>query len=212
MGYDIPQSISHGSLRAQDEENRRIREISDKLHSLCRVYEAQCGVGEQNVTHFEIEQRVAEKYAKEHNIWLPMEKVFSLGVPGPSGNENDTYVGEEYIYKVNNLLNCGGILNLLEKIIIHNEVFPETYYTLSAFTGFDGRTVMPIMRQKRIANAEPSPQIAIDTYMAAIGFYRDSEMGRYSNTQYEVWDLIPRNVLRDSDGDIYVVDAELRKL
>lgn len=127
MGYDIPQSISQGSLRAQDEENRRIREISDKLHSLCRVYETQCGVGEQNVTHFEIEQRVAEKYAKEHNIWLPMEKVFSLGVPGPSGNENDTYVGEEYIYKVNNLLNCGGILNLLEKIIIHNEVFPETY-------------------------------------------------------------------------------------
>ena len=90
MGYDIPQSISQGSLRAQDEENRRIREISDKLHSLCRVYEAQCGVGEQNVTHFEIEQRVAEKYAKEHNIWLPMDKVFSLGVPGPSGNENDS--------------------------------------------------------------------------------------------------------------------------
>ena len=56
-----------------------------------------------------------------------MEKVFSLGVPGPSGNDNDTYVGEEYIYKVNNLLNCGGILNLLEKIIIHNEVFPETF-------------------------------------------------------------------------------------
>ena len=71
---------------------------------------------------------------------------------------------------------------------------------------------MPIIRQKIIANAEPAPQIAIDTYMAAIGFYRDSEMGRYSNTQYEVWDLIPRNVLRDSDGDIYVVDAELRKL
>ena len=76
MGYDIPQSISHGSLRAQDEENRRIREISDKLHSLCRVYEAQCGVGEQNVTHFEIEQRVAEKYAKEHNYYpfLPLHK------------------------------------------------------------------------------------------------------------------------------------------
>ena len=81
MGYDIPQSISQGSLRAQDEENRRIREFSDKLHSLCRVYEAQCGVGEQNVTHFEIEQRVAEKYAKEHNMKIK----FTSALADPKG-------------------------------------------------------------------------------------------------------------------------------
>jgi hypothetical protein len=29
---------------------------------------------------------------------------------------------------------------------------------------------------------------------------------------YEVWDLVPRNVLKDNDGDIYVVDAEIKGL
>lgn len=28
---------------------------------------------------------------------------------------------------------------------------------------------------------------------------------------YTVWDLVSRNVLRDRDGDIFVVDAEIKK-
>ena len=141
-----------------------------------------------------------------------MEKVFDLGVPGPSGNENDTYVTDDSIYKVNNLLNCGSILRLLEKVRMHNIIFPDTYYRLYAFAGFDGRTVMPVLRQKRIANSEPTPQVAIDTYMAAIGFNRQEQAGHYANDTYTVWDLIPRNVLRDRDGDIYVVDAEIKRI
>ena len=70
---------------------------------------------------------------------------------------------------------------------------------------------MPVLRQRRIANSEPTPQIAIDTYMAALGFIREDIVGRYSNADFVVWDLIPRNVLRDHDGDIFVVDAEIKK-
>ena len=33
--------------------------------------------------------------------------------------------------------------------------------------------------------------------MAALGFNREETIGRYSNAAYTVWDLIPRNVLRD---------------
>jgi hypothetical protein len=59
-----------------------------------------------------------------------MDKVFDLGDPGPSGNENDTYVSHDTIYKVNNLLNAGGICRLLEKILFHNQLFPNTSYRL----------------------------------------------------------------------------------
>ena len=31
-------------------------------------------------------------------------KIFDLGVPGPNGNENDTYVAKNVVYKVNNLM------------------------------------------------------------------------------------------------------------
>jgi len=55
-----------------------------------------------------------------------MEEVFDLGVPGPSGNENDTYFSDDIVYKVNNLLNCGSILRLLDKVKMHNERISRT--------------------------------------------------------------------------------------
>ena len=36
--------------------------------------------------------------------------------------------------------------------------------------------------------------------------------GRYTNGTYLVWDVVPRNVLVDADGDMYVVDAEIKGL
>ena len=42
---------------------------------------------------------------------------------------------------------------------------------------------------------------------------RDSQdnVGRFANEDYTVWDLVPRNVLRDQDGDIFIIDAEIAK-
>ena len=211
MNDDLFQSVSQRSIGAQDAENRRIEAVADELRRRCKLYEAQFRDGQSHVSPFEAEQRVAELFAKENGLWIPMERVFDLGTPGPCGNENDTYVSNDIIFKVNNLLNSGSILRLFEKIRMHNEIFPDTFYQLHAFTGFDGRTIMPILRQDLVKDAEPTPQIAIDTYMAALGFNREDVVGRYSNPDYIVWDLIPRNVLRDRDGDIFVVDAEIKK-
>ena len=211
MNDDLFQSIPQGSIGAQDAENRRIEAVADELRRRCKIYEAQFRDGQSHVSPFEAEQRVAELFAKENGLWIPMERVFDLGTPGPCGNENDTYVSNDIIFKVNNLLNSGSILRLFEKVRMHNEIFPDTFYQLHASTGFDGRTIMPILRQDLVKDAEPTPQIAIDTYMAALGFNREDVVGRYSNPDYIVWDLIPRNVLRDRDGDIFVVDAEIKK-
>lgn len=62
-----------------------------------------------------------------------------------------------------------------------------------------------------IENARPATQVMIDTYMSALGFTKTGADGRFSNGEYEVWDVIPRNVLADKDGDLFVVDAEIRK-
>ena len=210
MNHDISQPVPQGSNGAQDAENSRIAAIADELERLCRVHEAQCGDSIPNENHFEVEQRVAEKIAKANGFWIPMMDIFDLGVPGPSGNENDTYVAEKVIYKVNNLLNSGGIVALLHKILMHNAIFPDTAYAFYGFAGFDGRTVQPVIAQPRVANARPATQIMIDTYMAALGFEKTSSEGRFSNKTYEVWDLVPRNVLADVEGDIFVVDAEIK--
>lgn len=212
MSYDISQSVSQGSNGAYDEENRRIQEVSNELQRLCRLHEEKSGNGKANGTRFEIEQRAAEQLAKGAGIWIPMDDVFDLGTPGPSGNENDTYVSESTIYKVNNLLNSGGICKLLDKILLHNLLFPNTAYRLHGFTGYDGRTIMPVLEQERICEAKPATQIMIDTYMSALGFEKNEESGRFSNNDFMVWDVVPRNVLVDKDGDMYVIDAEIAKL
>lgn len=212
MDYDISQPIPQRSNGAQDAENSRIAAIADELERLCAVHEAQSGNCQQDVSRFETEQRVAEQMAKSQGFWVPMMDVFDLGVPGPSGNENDTYVGEKVIYKVNNLLNSGSIVALLRKILMHNQFFPDTAYSFRGFAGFDGRTVQPIIIQPRIANARPATRIMIETYMAAIGFEKTAQEGRFRNGQYEVWDVVPRNVLVDEEGDIFVVDAEIKQI
>lgn len=140
-----------------------------------------------------------------------MSDIFALGTPGPSGNENDTYVSNDIIYKVNNLLNSGSISRLFEKIALYNDLFYDTAYSFYGFTGFDGRTIMPVFKQHLVKDARPATQIEIDTYMAALGFSKASDEGRYSNGICEVWDLLPRNVLKDDSGDIFVVDAEVKR-
>ena len=189
MNHDISQPVPQGSDGAQDAENSRIAAIADQLERLCAIHEAQRGDSLKDVSRFETEQRAAEQMAKSQGYWIPMMDIFDLGVPGPSGNENDTYVGEKVIYKVNNLLN--------------------SFY---GFAGFDGRTIQPVIVQPRIANAHPATKIQIDTYLAALGFEKTTQDGRFRNSQYEVWDVVPRNVLVDDEGDIFVVDAEIKHI
>ena len=209
MKDDILESVSQRGSGEETAENSRIHEVADELRRRCQLYEAQLRDGQNDVSRLEIEQRIAEQYAKENGIWIPMSDVFELGVPGPSGNENDTYVSNDIIYKVNNLLNSGSILRLLDRVMWHNNLFYDTAYSLFGFTGFDGRTIMPVLQQRLVKNAMPASPIEIETYMAAIGFVKKNNEGRYANSEYEVWDLVPRNVLKDKDGDIFIIDAEI---
>ena len=84
--YDLSQSVSQRGSGEETAENRRILEVADELHRRCQLYEAQLRDSQNDVGRFEVEQRVAEQFAKENGMWIPMSEIFDLGVPGPSGN------------------------------------------------------------------------------------------------------------------------------
>ena len=210
MSDDLFESISQGGGFEETAENRRIHEVANELRRCCQLYEAELRGGEKNVSQFDIEQRAAEQFAKNAGLWIPLTDINLLGVPGPSGNENDLYVSNDIVFKVNNLLNTGSIQLYLDRLIWHNNLFYDTAYSFYGFTGFDGRTVMPVAQQRLIKNANPATSVEIDTYMSAVGFTK-TDTGRYENYQFSVWDLLPRNVLKDADGDIYIIDAEIAK-
>lgn len=160
-----------------------------------------------------IENLIAENLAREKGIWVEFSQIALLGTPFPSGVENEVYLNSHgnLIYKVNNLMTSKSLLALFDRLILHNSIFPQTFYLLSGLTGFSNGSIYPILRQDFIMNEREATPIEIDMYMAAIGFQKISE-AKYSNGVIEVSDLHPRNVLRDSEGDIYVIDAEFKKI
>lgn len=115
------------------------------------------------------------------------------------------------VYKSNNLFNArNSISRFLESILIHNELFPETKYDLVAFTGIaksGGKVpyIEPILKQNYIPHAQQANQEDIDNYMTSLGFNKINNH-TFSNTKYTISDLRPRNVLKDDNGTIYVID------
>lgn len=140
--------------------------------------------------------------------------MYSLGKPTHAGGYENTLALDEitgFLYKSNNLFNAKFLIsNLLEQVKFHNELFPETYYELIGFTGLDnGQDHTPyievILKQQYVDNAEQASYDEISYFMQKLGFKSINDV-KYSNGKYIVSDLYPRNVLKDKDDFIFVVD------
>lgn len=212
MDYDISKSIPQGKHSKEVEYRSRMEQVADELRSRCSVDECKLGSGGSHRVGLYEEEAIAEAIAKEWNIWIPLDDIFKLGKPGPSGSENDTYVDLEggWVYKLNNLIHTGSIIKLFDRLNIYNQIFPESQYGLLGFSGFEGRTIMPVLTQKYIEKAVPALPEQIDEYMLALGFTKVDDW-KYSNGSIILSDVKPRNVLRDSDGNIFVIDVEIHK-
>ncbi len=208
-GGQVSQSVPQGEHRTQTPQIGGMEETAARLGE--RI-EADGGTPQSGLSRDvrEIENRVTREYAQENGLWIPFNDVFKLGRPSKSGNEHDTYVDTEnqVIYKVNNRMNTPSIVDLLNRMALHNKYFPESKYSLVGFTAISNNgDVWPVFAQDYVPGARVATNEEIDAYMSALGFTPVGE-ARYTNGEIVVKDLRPRNVLVDADGDIYVVDAE----
>ena len=195
-----------------EEITRNIRRSFEERY---RNAQENSGVREWGDTdRISLENRVTEDYAKNHNLWLSMDDVIKIGGPFPSGHENEVFFSEteQVVYKMNNLFNNeGSILSLLDRLCAFNKIFPETKYEIVGFSGFGSGNVYPILKQQYVASATEAADDEIDAFMQSIGF-RKNNRGSFENDTYEVSDLFPRNVLKDNNGVLYVVDANIKIL
>ena len=212
MDYDIFESISQGKYGENAPQVGRMEEVADFLFRSCSNHETQHGSGASYGGSIYSEQKYIEQYADEHKCWYSIDEVFDLGTPGPSGSENDTYVDKKggIVYKTNNLIHTGSYYKLFKRLLMHNDLFPQTAYVLVGFTGYKGRTVYPLLAQRYIENAESAEQSDIEKYMQSLGFSKIDDW-TYQNSNIIISDLKPKNVLKDSDGDLYVIDAEIKQ-
>ena len=209
----ISESIPQRKYGTQASQDRRMEEaasgLRNRIEASTRDAQKNSGTLSKRQQQ-EIEQRSAESYAKETGQWIPISDIFTWQ-PMPSGNENDVYLNtnDGHVYKVNNLINSKGIIPLFDRLILHNQTFPESKYEFVGFTGFDKGNIFPVFRQQYVNNATFATPQEIGEYMQSLGFKQTGD-AKYSNGDITISDLRPRNVLKDSDGDLYVVDAEFK--
>ena len=160
----------------------------------------------------DVERQAAFDFAEEHGLWI--SDLYLLGVPLKGGGNENTLAYDKVnrvVYKSNNLFNSQNSLSkFLENIQVHNTLFPETMYELVGFTGIEKGTgkvpyIEPIVKQDYIPNAQQAVQEDIDNYMNNLGFDKINDH-TFTNSEYTISDLRPRNVLKDANGTIYVVD------
>ena len=209
VSQSIPQG-EHGTLpEISGEQEEPVYQLRRRIEEASRnASESERGRGRQQ----EVNQMI-ETQAKENGLWTPIQNLSHLGTPFLSGNENDTYLDRENaaVYKMNNLVNSKNLPELFKRIDLHNELFPQTKYELVGFTGFgNGGTIYPIYKQEYIDNAEFATPEEIGAYMQDLGFNKAGE-AEYSNGDITISDLRPRNVLKDTEGDIYVIDADFKR-
>ena len=210
---EVSESVPQGEYRTLSEKDREHEEASYQLRRRIEEASANASTGKKRRNSEQEINRSIETHAKELGMWIPIQKISTLGHPFLNGNENEVYLDNEknVVFKVNNLVNSQTLLNLFKRIDLHNEIFPQTKYELVGITGFgNGSTVYPIYKQDFVSKANFAIPEDINNYMASLGFKKSGE-GKYSNEDITISDLYPRNVLKDSEGDIYVIDAEFKK-
>jgi hypothetical protein len=207
----IPERSAQEELRGSDEADSQMGRatsfIGGRLEETAREGEM------TNAQIQDAEAKAAIEFAESEGVWIDNQN--SLGQVFSSGQENNNYLNteERMVYKVNNLMNSQTIGNLFKSIELHNKLFPETSFEFVGFTGEKNRltSIQPVFKQKLIDESVKAEPSEIKAYMESIGFEQRTPESYY-NGQYLVFDLYPRNVLKDANGTIYVIDAEFKEV
>jgi len=203
---------SSEELRGSD-ENTIGAKISDRLRRSVETAKSELN-GKELPKHKQedLEKRIAFEYAKENGLWY--DNLYSLGqATGLGGNENTLALDNEnnVLFKSNNLFNSQFLISqLLEQVKVHNWLFPETRYEVIGLTGIDhGKNKVPyievILKQAFVRDASNAMPQEISNFMESLGFEKINDSS-YTNGKYTVSDLHPRNVLKDKNGFIHIVD------
>lgn len=149
-------------------------------------------------------------FAKSNNLWISLSE---LNVEFLSkGGENEVYTGnkDNIVIKLNNFEYAGDDLeNFLIRINAHNKLFGNVPYQMIGFAYNSQQEFCAVLIQPYILAEREATEDEIATYMKALGFEMDY-YDEYHNSEYEVFDVVPNNVLYGIDGDLYFIDTQIR--
>ena len=149
-------------------------------------------------------------FANSNNLWISLSE---LNVEFLSkGGENEVYTGnkDNIVIKLNNFEYAGDDLeNFFIRINAHNKLFGNVPSQMIGFAYNSQQEFCAVLIQPYILAEREATEDEIATYMKALGFEMDY-YDEYHNSEYEVFDVVPNNVLYGIDGDLYFIDTQIR--
>ena len=153
------------------------------------------------------------KYFMRSKMWI--EDIEQLGYYYSSGHESQLYqsCSENALYKIkgththyNNIKE--NLTSSLKSAIFHNQVFPETFYTLVGFNDY-GDSVYPVLKQSLIVGKKCN-NYELDKRLESLGLKKN--IGFFTKDGYIIDGLHRENVMVGSDDKTYVVDCNIRRI
>lgn len=141
-----------------------------------------------------------------------MDRLYDLPVIYlDKGGENEVfYDGAATVYKLNNFDYAGDDLeNFFIRMSAHNNFFSNVPYQMIGFFYNSQQEFCAVLTQPYIKAEREATEDEISKYMKALGFEIDY-IDEYHNKQYEIFDVVPNNVLYGIDGDLYFIDTQIR--
>ena len=149
------------------------------------------------------------KFANSNNLWIDLSHLNITYMD--RGGENEVFHdGNVSVVKLNNFEYAGDDLeNFFIRIAAHNKFFSNVPYQMTGFAYNSLQEFCAVLVQPYILAEREATEDEIATYMQALGFEMDY-YDEYHNSDYEVFDAVPNNVLYGIDGDLYFIDTQIR--
>lgn len=151
------------------------------------------------------QEKALTQFAKTTNIWYKnAEKQFGNYI----GNGAEQYVyftGNGKVTKINNIQFHDTALGFLDRLALHNYIFPEAPYNLIGFTINQFGDFSAITEQAFVIAQRGATRNEMKNYMAKLG-YQYIGGNSYLNKDYFIDDLHPGNALITPNGNIAVID------
>ena len=193
-----------------DRTNSPINSILEQASYIVRRKKETTGTLEPTESYKRGQTKELIDFANSNNLWISLS---NLNVEFLSkGGENEVYTGnkDNIVIKLNNFEYAGDDLeNFFIRINAHNKLFCNVPYQMIGFAYNSQQEFCAVLIQPYILAEREATEDEIATYMKALGFEMDY-YDEYHNSEYEVFDVVPNNVLYGIDGDLYFIDTQIR--
>ena len=193
-----------------DRTNSPINSILEQATHIVRRKKETTGTLEPTESYKRGQTKELIDFANYNNLWVSLS---NLNVEFLSkGGENEVYTGnkDNIVIKLNNFEYAGDDLeNFFIRINAHNKLFGNVPYQMIGFAYNGKKEFCAVLIQPYILAEREATEDEIAAYMEALGFEMDY-YDEYHNSEYEVFDVVPNNVLYGIDGDLYFIDTQIR--